>query len=152
MLVFNGKKHLTTWLQQTDEGRGILAEIQGDHPREWLETTTPGQAMVRACAERYVPREAVLIVCGKDRRTWIEVYARREISFHFADILITDHRVDAERLMEMRLPHRYKELYYPVNLRATHVPQPMTPREAVDGYFDLRCLLAVQEAVERNEA
>jgi hypothetical protein len=75
-------------------------------------------------------RVQVLIVGHVDG--WLEVYAPKGVDVHLAtmpDVQGAEAELLAERLFELLLPRRFRQLFAPVYRRAANLLRCLTPRE-----------------------
>ena len=112
--------------------------INGPHPPE----STP---ISYQTAPR--PGEPVLVVLNADG--YVEVYAERHIDVHIAtrpDTTSAEGEQLADEYMELCLPTRYREIYWPINLRATEMIRTITPEDIAWHEWQLEMLQSISNA------
>jgi len=92
-------------------------------------------------------REPVLVVLNADG--YVEVYAERHIDVHIAtrpDTTSPEGEQLADEYMELCLPPRYREVYWPRNLRASEMVRTVTPEDIAYREWQLEMLQAISNA------
>lgn len=95
------------------------------------------------------PREKVLIVMYSDG--WIEVYADKNVDAHIAQRLhITNPKnaTNADEYLESTLPRCYRELYWPIKLRASGQCKKVTPEQALNTHLEMHLLREIRNLGE----
>jgi len=87
------------------------------------------------------PRQPVLILAHADG--WVEAFGNRNIDIHIAMAPAMDSpegRIAAEAYLDNTLPHRYRGLYVPGNLRAADLLREVHPSDIADRNWRLSML------------
>ena len=102
--------------------------------------------------EKAPPRQAVLIVEHPD--DFVEAFAEKNVDVHVARIPQSFSREgerQAEEVMEMMLPPRYRDLYRADRLRKTGTTRPLLPSVLTDSLVVRDCLTALSTVNDKEE-
>lgn len=106
------------------------------------ETTTPQVSAPTSYHNR--PREAVLLVLNPDG--WVEAYAERHVDVHIAIRLHVPPEGEqlADEYLDLTLPRRFRQVYWPGLLRAADTVRTVTPSDVAWREWELELLHAIQ--------
>ena len=97
-------------------------------------------------------REAVLILAHGDG--WIEVFAEKhfDVRIEIVPYMTTEPgEIQAEEYVELSLPKRYRDVYWPGNRRAADMMRVVRPTDIVRRDYDLELLRAIQQLGNQQE-
>lgn len=94
-------------------------------------------------------RQAVLVLCHADG--WIEVFAdRQHVDARIVMVPTAEgddrnrDEIASEEFIERTLPHRYREVYFPLNRRAADMPRRVTFDGLARTEWEVEVLRAIQ--------
>jgi hypothetical protein len=99
--------------------------------------------------QRTLPRPKVLIVLHSDG--WVEAYAEKNVDVHIVQRLHITNPVNvnlADEYIESTVPRCYRDLYWPVKLRAISQCRLVTPEQRLDAHLDLQLLREIRNLGE----
>lgn len=134
---------IATWLRHSAMGRVILDEAMERECGQCVRIRDR-QHDCQECDEQ----RRVLVVCGvtAEGRAWLDVYGDKRLSVLVRQVTTNGDELAAEERLERSLPLSYKELFWPVNLRATATVLARTEADESAARAMLACIREVQEA------
>jgi len=134
-LPFKTIRGLRSWLRNNEHGQALLKEL-GEQRCEKCKTA----------AEQAEQRRAVLIVVHPDN--FLECFAALDVDVRIVALLKTDSQrgeLLAEEFMEMGLPLRFAEVFYPRNRRAAGKIESRTPEQEEQVRWQLAMIRGLRE-------
>lgn len=133
------QRKIFAWLRDTNAGCHFLEGMQESQCRN-CERLRDQDVECHNCDGR----QRVLVVCGvtPEGKAWLEVYGDARVTVRVQQQLTTDAvcEIDAERLLEMKLPWSFAALRLPGNLKAMHTILPRTPQDEAVAQATLECV------------
>lgn len=96
---------------------------------------------------RPTQREAVLILAHGDG--WSEAFAEKHVDVRIAMVPCMTTPADeilAEEYVELSLPKRYRDIYWPVNRRAADMMRVVRPSDIARRHYEMDLLHSIKEA------
>ena len=99
--------------------------------------------------QRPAPRSKVLVVLHSDG--WVEAYAEKNVDVHIVQRLHITNPANvhlADEYTESTIPRCYRDLYWPVKLRALGQCRRITAEQCLDKHLDLQLLREIRNLGE----
>lgn len=116
-------------------------------------TCTPFATTTTVLTDRDYPAGRVLVVVHPDR--WIEVFGGRSLDVAIVQMPTTTCAVNgllAENLIELSMPERFRQIYWPNNLRAMQFVEEITAAKLLKRSADMTLLAAYEKLERANKA
>ncbi len=96
------------------------------------------------------PREAVLIALHGDG--YVEAFAAKNVDIKIVSVPhCPGNEILAEDTVERTLRHRYRDLYWPVNVRASAMHRPLLPSTMARAVVVRDCLSSINTLAEKHQ-